>query len=301
MKTTINAESSQISPAFGCVKEYSYQKSLYASMFIDDFCSSFSCSFSGINKSREFFKIEPSNSYLEKILTNKRYSFLEYDFDQLLQQNMYSLILSGQSYVEIVLAKDENGELQEIAFEPLVIETAWRKKGTTIFRACGYDKKVVKYEIPNERLIKFSLKDLGFTPHYFIKLINRMKSLDLPNPSLVTVGKMGFNITDFKQMSERKLLKLNDKTYWLGRNYNNEFLSECYLLFRVANYKMLRFRFLDYFLKEYNQSLKRLGDNYGFSGRIITSTKINYNDCLEKLAKGDFNTSQASNFINSNH
>jgi hypothetical protein len=128
-----------------------------------------------------------------------------------------------------------------------------------------------------------------------------MESLDIPSYSLLENSSTnGFDINKFEQLADFKLLYLNRKTYWLGRNYKNQFMSESYLLYRIAHFKMLRLKFLDYILKQYNAALDRFKEEYIISGEIITtSTRIDYDKYLTDLKDGKLNTTQVSDVINS--
>jgi len=299
MKKNSNLISSQQSPEYICKNEYKYKKSFYGQMFIEDFCQLFSISLSKINKSRDFYVINSKDDHLYKLLNIENNNFFEYVLDQQLQKIMYSLICEGKAFVETVLLKDEDGNLFGILFVPLAILKNRKHKKTTTFYARQSDNKIVQYEVSNNNLIVFDLTDLGFSSNYFIKLINKMKSLDIPNYStIVSNPKLGFDIKKFQQLTEFKLLKLHNRTFWDGRNHNNQYLSESYMLYRIAHYKLVRLQFLDYLLTKYNQALRRLGDDFGFFGEIVTTRKrIDYEDCLSKLADGQLNTSQACKII----
>lgn len=299
MKKNSNLISSQQSPEYICKNENKYKESFYGRMFIEDFCQSFSISLSTINESREFYVINSKDDILLKLLNFEDNDYLKYVLDQQLQRIMLTLIYGGKAFVETVLLKDEGENLFGILFVPLAILKSRKHKKTTTFYACQSDNKKVQYEVSNNNLIVFDLTDLGFHSSYFIKLINKMKSLDIPDYSTNVLNpKFGFDINRFKQLTEFKLLKLHNRTFWDGRDYNNQYLSESYMLYRKAHYKLVRLQFLDYLLTKYNQTLRRLGENFGFSGEIVTTRKrIDYEDCLSKLTAGQLNTSQACKII----
>lgn len=300
MKERTKDISSQQSPKYECTCNYKLKNSLYSHMFIEDFCFSFAIQFSRLNRSDSFYDIKPQEDSLTKYLTNENFNFLQYDLDQILQQNVYSLIMSGKAYIEIVILKDQDNNLKSISFIPLKVLIAKRHSDRTEFIAQLFNGNKIKYNVEKENLIVLDLKDLGFNRKYFVKLINKMAKIDLLDYSIYSQTAKGFDIEKFKRLSEFKLLYLNRKTYWCGRNYANQHMSESYLLYRMAHYKMLRLKFLDYILSKYNTALERFKTEYAFEGRIITTEKrIDYAKCLEDLKEGNLSTSQVSDIINS--
>ena len=294
-----NYISSQQSPRSSLKHDYKYKESMYSHMFLEDFCISFSFEFSSINKDNDFYDVRPANDNLKKYLLFENYSFFRYDFEKILDSSMYSLILGGKSYIEIVTWKDSEGCIKGISFIPLGATNAKEHKEEVLFTSILYNGEKTKYKIKKKNVIALDLKEIGFQRNYFRRLINKMAAIELPSASMLENGqKIGFDFREYNKRNELKLLQFNKKTHWLGRNYSNQHLSESYLLYRTAHYKMLRLTILDYFLKKFNDALKRFQGECSFEGKIVaTFQRINYEEHLEALRKGEINTSQFRDII----
>lgn len=243
--------------------------------------------------------MRPADDNLKRYLLFEDYNFFRYDFDKILDSSLYDLILGGKSYLEIVTWKDSEGCIKGISFIPLGAVNAKEHKECVYYKSTLYNGEKVKYKIQKKNLIILDLKEIGFRRNYFRRLLKKMVEIDLPSDSMIENGqKIGFDFLEFNRRNELKLLYINRKTHWLGRNYNNQHLSESYSLYRTAKYKILRLSILDYFFKQFNNALKRFQEECDFKGEIIaTFERISYEEHLESLQKGEINTSQFCDII----
>lgn len=291
--------SSQKSPGVYCIQAGGDVKGTNQHMFVEDFCRSPSISLDPhpFEQNRDFYHIEPHNDTLRKLLCFNKFSFLEHDLDKLLSRILHKLIFSGIAYVEIVNQRDKNGIVKGISFVPISPIVKIKGREQTLFVSVSFDKKLKIYCIGNDNLVVLRLKDLGFSRFEFRRLMRRLKKLDLTDVSDFSLDskKLGFDFNQYIHKTEFNLLKVTKQVYWYGRNGNNQHLSESYLLYRVAKFKMLQKSFLDYMLKKINSGLEIHKAEFGFNGKIVADCdSVDYMKEFERLWAGEINTSQLS-------
>lgn len=270
-------------------------------MFMEDFCRRFSISLYPYEKHDDFYDIDPSCALLKKYLLFNDYSFFRYTFDQKLSSIIHHLILNGKAYLEIVKWTDKTGQLQGIEFVPIGVKHSIKIGGKFYFFSKSQGQRL-KFKIDEQSVVVFRLKDLGFRRKYFLHLLNKMSLLDITATTALTTDESLNGIYDFTEHQRQVdfcLLKYTRKIYWLGRSYSNQHLSESYLLYRMAHYKMLRFKFLDYILRQINNGLEDLQKEFKFDGKIVTPLeRTNFEAHLREYYSGRISASQLSDILN---
>lgn len=293
---------SQSSPEVACLQARKSVSGAYPFMFIQDFCASFSSDLSlhSLNQDRDFYMVEPPDDSLKNYLCFQDFMFLEYNMDKLLAGAMEDLISYGKAYLEIVSWRDTEGNIKGISFARVTPLAVFRVKDKTLFVSMLYNKKLKWYCIENRNLIVLQLKDLGFSHRSFQRLLKRMKEYDLTNVSDMSLNpeKTGFDFSEYIRKNDFTLLKTTKRVYWYGRKGNNQYLSESYLLYRAAKFKMLRKEFLDYMIQQINKGLNHHKIEAEFCGKLVVNCEdIDYMDEFEKLWSGKINTSQLSKIV----
>lgn len=294
--------SSQSSPEVACLQMRKSVSGAYPFMFIQDFCASFSIGLSPhpLDRDRDFYRVEPPDDSLKDFLCFEDFMFLEYNMDKLLTGAMEDLISYGKAYLEIVSWRDTEGKIKGISFAPIQPLAVLKGKDKTLFASVLYNKKLKWYCIENTNLVVLQLKDLGFSRFSLQRLLKKIKEYDLTNVSDMSLNseKTGFDFSEYIRISEFNLLKTTKKVYWYGRKGDNQHLSESYLLYRAAKFKMLRKDFLNYMIHQINTSLHYHKVEAGFCGELVVNCEdIDYMNEFEKLWAGEINTSQLSKIV----
>lgn len=75
-------------------------------------------------------------------------------------------------------------------------------------------------------------------------------------------------------------------------------MGDAYLLYRAAQLKSLRRSFLDYFLKQINDSISEICKELEIDGTIIAKRiSYNYDEILQRLHSGEINYSQLGDCV----
>lgn len=268
-------------------------------MFIQDFCASFSIGLAPhpLDRDRDFYRVEPPDDSLKDFLCFEDFMFLEYNMDELLTGAMEDLVSYGKAYLEIVSWRDTEGSVKGISFAPVKPFVVLKGRSKTLFASVLYNRKLKWYCIENRNLIVLRLKDLGFSRFSVQRLLKKIKQYDLTSVTdmSLTPEKTGFDFSEYIRKSEFNLLKTTKRVYWYGRNSDNRYLSESYLLYRAVKFKMLRKEFLNYMIGKINEGLKNHKNEFGFNGEIVTDCdSTDYMGEFERLWAGEINTSQLS-------
>lgn len=266
-------------------------------MFIDDFTRDFSLELNNVLGKRDFFFIEEDHK-LKKLLLVYRNDFLRYGFDKVLKANMNHLIRYGKAFVEIVKYIDENGELRGVGLEPFRYNHQISFLNNIYYQVKTYEGKIIKGKISKKDVIVFKLTDLNYPPRYFVKIIKKLSKLDLNKHNLFLDSSKTFDLKKYKRIEDKLLLKYTKDVYWDCRKYDNQFVNDPYLLYRHIKYKLLKKKFLDYFLDKYNAKLAELGKEYEFSGSISYPNYLKeYEGILNDLFTGKKSRKEISDII----
>ena len=292
--------SSRQSPLLNYRFERKYKKGLHAHMFLQDFCSSFSIGLAPFNSYKDFYGVVPSDDLLKKYLLFEDYAFFSYSFENILNTIMHYLVLNGRVYLEIVKWTNTSENLHGIQFIPICVKKKFPLRKSYYFSYKSPEGKV-KFSVSKRAIVSFDLKDMGFNRRFFLRMINNLSRIDLFSVSNLTLDKSLegiYNFTEHQKRIDFLLLKYTRKIFWLGRDYSNQHLSESYLLYRQLYYTILQQYFLDYILKQLNEGLEPLRQEFGFKGKITTLIpKIDYKKHFEEYYSGKINASQLGDII----
>lgn len=291
--------SSQRSPRVACFPMRKSVRGAYPSMFVQDLCASFSFGLAHhpLERGRDFYRVEPSDDALKDFLTFEDFMFLDHNIDELLTGAMQDLVSYGKAYLEIVFWRDAEGNVKGISFAPVKPFVVLKGRGKTLFASVLYNKKLKWYCIENKNLIELRLKDLGFSRFSIQRLLKKIKQYDITSVTDISLNpeKTGFDFSEYIRKSEFNLLKTTKRVYWHGRNGDNQYLSESYLLYRSAKFKMLRKDFLNYMIHQINISLQYHKDEAGFGGELVIHCEdVDYMSEFKKFWAGEINISQLS-------
>lgn len=289
-----------------------YNQSSYSDMLLKDITNGYSFLLSSLTSDhKDSFDIQPANDRLEKLLSFHSYRWLEHELDDLLRDISYYLIINGKAYVEIVTWTNAKGktdskqtnseEVIGLSLEPIFVKRGILLRGHYWFIGKDIKGDTVPFRVEKRRIICFDLKDLQIKRNYFVRLLKRLSRIDLLNSTELSLNpklKGKYSFTDHAQKNDFLLLKYTRKVYWYGRRGDNQYLSESYLSYRAACFKLWRKGLLDYLIKKLNTGLKRFAQELNYDGNIITK-EMDYDFQKEFLrySKGEINTEQLTNIV----
>lgn len=298
--------SSQQSPSIFKPYERKYKRIMYSRMLLEDFSSWFSSEFtpielrSGINRNK-FYQVIPEDDELNKLIRFNHTRDFDYNFDELLKKIMYYLLVNGRTYAEIVSLTDQNNVVRGIELICVPAKHPRKIRNTYAFSAKNNKGEQIHFYISRPQLIIFDLKDLGFDRNYFRRQFARLSKYELTDAQkLMLHPRMQkiFDFTEYTKTMDLRFLKDTLPIHWLGRKYDNEHLSESYLLYRKMKYKMLRYKFLQYILHQINTQLEYFKTEWKFEGHITTLASVSpYEDAFSQYQRGQLNTSQLGDIL----
>ena len=276
-------------------KKRKYVNSLYGHMFLEDMCADFPIHFAPFSQANDFFTIKPHDSKLKQILEHGNFHFLRYDFSHLISKNMYSLLLDGICYVEMIL-DFENDELKSIQFIPLNAIRCTKMKKKIKFHITDFHGKRLSRTIAKQSIVKLDLRDLKIRRNHFWRILKGLSGKGIPD--FGWLNKTGVSIADYDNRQVLNALRTVGDTYWDLRKSENEYMNEIYLLYRRIMYDSYRFRFFEYFLSQYNNALREIGLKHGFDGEIAYNVAVeNHKKELEKLLAGEITCEQMADYL----
>ena len=283
--------SSQKSPNIVLTEPPTKDLGSYFNMFLQDFCCY--TVFQTANHDSELFSV--SSQELRRLLCYRDSSFLHYGFVQHINEVVATLIKHGRAFIEVITEKDESSNLVGISFR-LIQNRSARRVGSCIqFRSSTFGNTSTTFWIPESSLIILNLKNLSFSRGYFVRLFRKIQKIELP---LNMMGIKNFDITKYSAIADKKMLRLNKRTFWYGRNSSNQYLSEAYLLYHVMNFRMLQWKFLEYVIVSYNKALSKIEEQVGPLGQInIDPKRPDYGLYWDQLQKGELNFEQFGNHL----
>lgn len=291
---------SQKSPQKPCLRHRKIATSIYQHAFLEDFCCGFSFNLAENTDYASFYDVEPENASLKKWLTFAKHDFLRYGLDDVFSHFLHTLVFSGKAFAEVVSSYDKSGKLVGISFVPFDPIISIRCFKRTYFVAIQNDKKPKFFNIRNQNIIVLRSSDVGFSRYYLSRFYKRLRKFDVTNVSDMTFSSAasGFDFMLWRNRTEHQLLKCSKKLGWHGRISDAQHLGDAYVLFRSIRFKMLRKKFLEYFLLNINQAVSEICETNGSRGTIVAKTVCHkYDELLEKLSAGEMNYTQLQDYV----
>lgn len=266
-------------------------------MLMEDFCQSYSITFSAIGRFDDPYYVVDNNN-LKELLTNSDYGFFSYTFDKLLSGITEELIINGVAYLEILEKRNPQNILIGLDLQVLDSNCVKNRCNSYIVKESPNDNNQ-KRKVQKNNIVVFKTSDIGISKLRVKRILKKIDKIESPNVQLVLNSeKNGFVWDKYIDAYNYNQLSVCKDLYWYFRNSNNPLFSECYLLYRNAKLKELRQNMYYYITSKINESLTALGNEYGFKGIIKERwDKIDYSKCLESLKNGEYNTSQVGEII----
>jgi hypothetical protein len=264
---------------------------------MEDFCRSYSITFSAIDSFGDPYYIVDNNN-LKELLTHSNYDFFNYTFDNLLIDITKELITKGVAYLEILETRNPQNDLIGLDFQVLYSNCVKNRHNSYIVKESPNDNNQ-KRKVQKNNIVVFKISDIGISKLRVKRILKKIDKIESPNVQLVLNSeKNGFVWDKYMDAYNYNQLSVCKDLYWYFRNSNNPLFSECYLLYRNAKLKELRQNIYYYITNQINERLTALGNEYGFKGKIKEHwNKLDYSKCLESLKNGEYNTSQVGEII----
>ncbi len=282
--------SSQKSPNIVLTESPAKNLGNFFNMFLQDFCC-FTVFRTDYNS--ELFTV--SSQELRRLLCYRDPSFLHYEFVQHINEVVATLIKHGRAFIEVITENDESAQLVSISFRLIQNRSTSRVGNCIQFKSSTLGNTSTTFWIPESRVIILDLKNLSFSRRYFVRLFRKIQKIELP---LNMMGIKNFDISKYSAIADKKMLRLNKRTFWYGRNSSNQYLSEAYLLYHVMNFRMLQWKVLEHVIASYNKALSKIEEQVGSLGQIsIESKRPDYELYWDQLQKGELNFEQLGNHL----
>lgn len=281
--------------------EKTYYTNLNLHMFVEDMTSSFNISLSSLYEYHGFFYFESTDDSLKQILSydswNNYRDFLEYSLPEILSHMMYSLIWNGEGYLHIKRKLDEQGRLISLDFNQIEYKKVRKSGGMVSFT---YDQNNT-VDIPKNELVHYSLKDAGLRSNIFSNAIKKISKIDsIGEVYLLQDKNISYDFNKHHKQIEFDELVATKDTYWCFRKFDNSYLNDITLQYRLLEMKILRTKLLNYLLSVINNELGSLSRIYNFDGIIKCNAFVTIDqlvDAKQKLLDGSVSFNEINNII----
>jgi len=301
MRMSNNYTSSRQAPYITNIHRIGREFSSHAHMLYDDLHCSFSIEFSPSNYDKDFYDVHSDDKRLKRLLLFEEYHYFDHKFDQMLSQVLYDLVIAKKTYIEIVISKDEKGDVVGLSLLPFDAVKYATINNISYFISQNHEKKYIFFKIPTCHYIEFDLKKLKLGNNYFKKLLRKLRKLDKNKATNYLFDenmKSKFDYDAWVKKQDFLILQYPYKIGWYGRHSSNKLLSESYLLYRSIEYKLFRQRCLEYLLQSINDALKVISDEIGANGKItVTVPFLDYKHEWQRYVNGEISASELSNII----
>ena len=265
-------------------------KQLYAKIFLEDMCNSYSITLRKDFSDREFFEFKGEEVKFNQLFG---YDFLRWDIDKLLSNITENLILFGEAYVERIFWYDDDHKLIKVTYICINCKKIKKHMKCVCYKAKDSEGHIQKGKIQTKNVMSFKLSDIGFSKRFFIRKMRKMKKLELPDAKL-SLNK-NFSLDAFRDKKDLYLLKLMHDVYWSARSSDNQYVNEPYLIYRHMMFEKIQNSFLEYLVSKINNDILNI---VGINGQIVfESITQNYDALLKEFDDGTKNCQDIGNVI----
>lgn len=281
-------------------RKYKRQKdNLYSYRFYSDLFSGYAYSLGdNIGVTRDFFRIISSDKRVKEILCNDIYYNFYYELEKNIDNALYSLATFGVAYLYIEPKykdiKNENAKIEKELLSLKIFEIKGIPKGK-IFYYRTNSNKIGKFNISEGTLIVLNLKELGYKKSYFKCLVKKIGKCDITSSTLKLLdNELNYDFDDHANRNKKLFLKYTSDIGW---NFENEGISDSYILYRETKERLFKIKFLKYILEKINNALK---DNYieDNSFKIEAAiSNIDYENIWKKFQQGELTVSDFNKIL----
>lgn len=217
---------------------------------------------------------EPDGCEISKLLKGFNRYHSSYNIEEIIDRIAYSLIAYGTAYLYInpeykIIEEEDGTETKNIiSFEIGEIEGIIKRKnkeGYLFSRRC-LNSEIKDIIIPKNQLVIFNIKELGYSPKHFRKILKKLSKCDITakNKDLIINQPNSYDFSyHYKKAKMTELKSLRG----IGWSFGTERLSDSYIMYKKIQEDELKIRFLDYIVNKINKGLNDfLGDD---AGRLV--------------------------------
>ena len=280
-KSNTEFVSSRKTPALKSMAAYDHSN-LFEHMFMEDYTTGFSYHF--VNLNRDFYKTNPLDCELKRLLEHERYNYFGYDFQNVIMRIFQYMLLKGKAYVEIEEIKEKD-KLVGINFILISAKKCFDIGKNSLFIGIGQDDKKALFFVPKTHILKFNMKSLGLKRNYYTSKRRKMKKLDITRYTDLTLDPQMNGVYDFSlasQTIDKQKIKILKEIGWIARDVDNNSLSEMYMLYQRARFLDFMWNSMEYIIGVINSGLQSLFGNKEIGEIVIDIKKKDY---LAKFAE----------------
>ena len=280
-KSNVEFVSSRKTPALKSMVVYDHSN-LLEHMFMEDYTTGFSYHFVELN--RDFYKTNPIDCELARLLEHERYNYLGYEFQNVIMCIFQNMLLRGKAYVEIEEIKEKDKRVG-INFILISAKKRFEVGKNSFFVGIGQDDKKARFSVPKTHILKFNMKSLGLKENYYTSKRKKMKKIDILGYTNLTLDPKMNGIYDFSLVSQKidkQKIKILKEIGWIARDANNKSLSEMYMLYQRARFLDFMWNSMEYIIRVINAGLQSLFGNKEMGEIAVDMEKRDY---LSKFAE----------------
>ena len=270
---------------------------LFEHMFMEDYTTGFSYHFVELN--RDFYKTNPIDCELARLLEHERYNYLGYEFQNVIMRIFRHMLLRGKAYVEIEEIKEKD-KLVGINFILISAKKRFEVGKNSFFVGIGQDDKKARFSLPKTHILKFNMKSLGLKENYYTSKRKKMKKLDIIGYTNLTLDPKMNGIYDFSLVSqkiEKQKIKILKEIGWIARDANNKSLSEMYMLYQRARFLDFMWNSMEYIIRVINAGLQSLFGNKDMGEIAVDMEKRDYLSKFAECCDEKISIDELSNYL----
>ena len=150
-------------------------------------------------------------------------------------------------------------------------------------------------DIQRNQLIEFNIKEIGFKKNYFRRILKKLEKCDI---TLSDMSAASSKETGYDYLVHSKKSRLNElkAVKGIGWTFDNQGLSDSYILYKKIQGDKLRIKLLDYILETLNCGLEAFLDKPG--GKLIARKKtLDYDQLWKEYTDGKVTATELTNIL----
>lgn len=275
-------------------------RSTYGYMFREDFASHLCISllYSSTND-RNIFEVDASDDKLKQMITLNKKSYLRHDLSEMITNTVYDMMLKGRVFLHVNYHLDHSNSVLGFDFKKISYRYYIKgiKKTTFYFRSSNNSFKNNNVKIYNKDLIELKVSDIGLKVRDFNKIEKSLNQLGIDKLPIQKLKELNIDIENYTKQEKVYLYKSTKKIPWNGRHNENDYITEPYQLYRLANFKIIQLKFLKYIIDKINDKINEIGKDYEFEGKIVYNS-IEIDDIKDIIRKIDSGNIQFEEVVN---
>ncbi|CEO27955.1 Uncharacterised protein [[Clostridium] sordellii] len=278
-------------------------KSISGLMFREDFVTHLCISLLDLKSNNSsIFQIESNDNKLKQMITSNDKSYLKYNLSQIITNIVDDMIIKGKAFLHVIYYLDDSNRVSGFDFKKISYRYHFKGIKKTIFyfrTSHNNNLKNNNIKIYNKDLIEFKISDIGLRVSDFNKIEKSLSQLGLDKLPIQKLKELNLDIENYTKQEKLYLYKSTKRIPWNGRYNGNDYITEPYQLYRLANFKIMQLKFLKYIVDKINGKINEIGKEYEFEGKIIYNTIgiEDIKDIIIKIDSGEIQFEEAIDYL----